>query len=410
MMLFGLHFAYSTAHASIIDRQICGWYAIDFQDVKAINTHLDDDYYTANVDRPARGAKLQIWDYNAASPSWQSYWLSWNVVGSACATVSVNTTHDYALRFISDALVNGNTIKVRQTINGISMTAVASGPAHWDPDSGNVDIHSGIRDMWNVAAASGHAMYRRDGGVDNQIDVIDVRTTGGSSLYIDAATSEYTGSPIGTSMSSAHVDYKYAIAHELGHWVQDAANGFAGTQRDANVIPGDASCDDSFDDGYLIAKYNSSYAATEGIAWYYAVVAFNQTQDPHCEFGWPGDYNGDGDTLEANEEMAPSCEGEPAEDWIEMDWHGAYCPTVGNAAPSGVQLDWLRAFWDADTDQGLDTTSIMEIFSGAHPESWNAIGNNTLDDPKPRMETSAAAMSTGFGAAWNAVDDVNGLE
>jgi len=410
MLLLTLHAAYSTAQAQTVNRQICGWYAIDFEDVSTINTHLDDDYYLANTDRPARGAKLQIWDHSVGNPSWQSYWLSWGDLATACVTLTVNPTHDYALRFVSDAFVNGNTIKVRQTINGNSMMAVASGPTHWDPDSGDVDIHSSVRDMWNVAAASGHAMYRRDGGVDGEVYLVDVRTTGGPSIYIDGALAETLGVPIGTSLSSSHVNFKYVIAHELGHWVQDAVNNFAGTLRDPATISGDPSCDDALDDGQLIVKNHSSAAAIEGIAWYYAAVAFNQTQDTHCEIAFEGDYNGDGDVLESDDETAPSCEGEPGEDWIEEDWHGAYCPTGTGQAPSGVQMDWMRAFWDADTDEGTSTTSLMQMFANANPETWNAQGNWTANDPKPRMEAAATGMGVGFGAAWNAVDDVNGLE
>ena len=50
--------------------------------------------------------------------------------------------------------------------------------------------------------------------------------------------------------------------------------------------------------------------------------------------------------------------------------------------------DYLRAFWDADHEQGLTTAQIFQIYADAHPQNWDGDGGGLTEnnDPQQRLE------------------------
>jgi hypothetical protein len=79
-----------------------------------------------------------------------------------------------------------------------------------------------------------------------------------------------------------------------------------------------------------------------------------------------------------------------------------YCtPDVGAPIDNrGVELDWLRFFFDLDHTEGVPFRDIVESYAEAVPSDWNADDTgDAADDPRPRLE--AAFGNNGFGNAWD---------
>ena len=77
----------------------------------------------------------------------------------------------------------------------------------------------------------------------------------------------------------------------------------------------------------------------------------------------------------------------------------------GNRA---VEWDWLRFLWRLDTEEGLSTADIFDIYDLAGPDTWNATdGGDPADMPTQRMRDAATLLL--LGGAWNNQDDINGV-
>ena len=63
---------------------------------------------------------------------------------------------------------------------------------------------------------------------------------------------------------------------------------------------------------------------------------------------------------------------------------------AGTNPNRGVELDWLRMFWDLRTDGGVAADDIFEIMDKANPHTWNANGTGTGGSyPSARMSDAA---------------------
>ncbi len=166
-------------------------------------------------------------------------------------------------------------------------------------------------------------------------------------------------------------------------------------------------------------KEHQSSAAWEGIAHFYAALAFNDTSESDCVFVYykNTDWNLDEEfsplLIEAAE-FAVSCESGPSNNPL-PDYLGSYCD--GTLDNRGTEYDWLRFWWDLETKEGISTTEIYSIWDGAEPDDWNANGDlhchgasllpGCADEPATRLFDSAASL--GFESAWVSWDVYNGV-
>lgn len=303
---------------------------------------------------------------------------------------------------------------------------------HVPTSSGTVNLTSPVNSGWNVAVAATQAMARRNAGLSSQ-EVIFYTTacgtwgggasTGGSCTHMGAAYVE----PIGGGGPGC--GQKYAVAHEMGHLIARLKNGGNGAAKedDANLdgcLPGEGNAGHR-----MTTKEYQGQAANEGIAHYYAAVAFNNTTDVVCRFEYYKgvDLNGDGN--QADEDRTLTCEGGSFwyksgavvfpyidGDWMVRDYVEESCEerapggTLGNRA---TELDWLRFFWDLDHDQGVTTTKIFDIWDTSNPESWLETGSGSsytcgsTDWPAGRLQ--CAADTEGVLAEWLEEAEVNGV-
>lgn len=402
MYIIGWSLLIQSSQASPVFRTICGRYAVDYVDVKSVIAELDDDYYLDNSPKTARGARMVLHDNNGLADF--AFYLPWDstpAANTACVSVVVNDAHTYNVKLYSTAVVNTNTINVHNVNGNI---VVHQGPAAWDPSKGNLTVTTGTADEWNIAASAGFAMFRRSAGVTDETVDFNLVATGGSS-YLGTYCGEIPCIVIDNSATNNHASMKYVPAHELGHFLGDARNGFQWQRSEGDGFDANATvCIDV--NKQLAKKVHTSTGVVEGLAYYYAAVAFNNSAQGNCEYAQNADLNLNGVIDVLDNERAPSCQGELAESWSEQDFMGNHCG--GTLVGRATQIDWMRAFWDADHDQMLSTTDIFSIYAAAGPDDWNSVsvGNNDAGDPKVRMESAAAGLS--FGVQWNAVDDVNG--
>ena len=93
--------------------------------------------------------------------------------------------------------------------------------------------------------------------------------------------------------------------------------------------------------------------------------------------------------------------------YTDGDYLGDWC--TGTLTNRGTEWDWLRFLWDLDTDAGVSTTTIFDIYDSANPNSWNATGDGT-GSAYPATRLRDAANTAGVLTEWDAWDSYNGVE
>lgn len=192
--------------------------------------------------------------------------------------------------------------------------------------------------------------------------------------------------------------------HELGHQLAYRKNGDNGPSKSY-----DAAWNNCFTDNEqkheAVSKEYQSAAASEGFAHYYAAVSFNDTAQSDCGFAYykSTDWNLD-DNLDP---QWVSCEGGPMTGVDGHDYLGDWC--TGTLTNRATEWDWLRFLWDLDTDEGVTTEQIFEIWAGAYPHTWVAYGDAT-GSGYPASRLRDAADARGLLTAWDAWDNENGVQ
>ena len=144
---------------------------------------------------------------------------------------------------------------------------------------------------------------------------------------------------------------------------------------------------------------DGQYAVNEGIASYYAAAIWNRTDESDCYYtpSYALDWTQDG-VGDSSAEF--SCESGVYAGVDSYDYMGDYCLAVGAVTNRGTQYDWMRFFWDLETDQGLSVTDIFAIWDEADPDAWTASGAGS-GASFPAYELDAAASALGYGAEWS---------
>lgn len=326
---------------------------------------------------------------------------------------------------MSWAYVNGNYIKVAYGRYVTHYREIII-PDFSPTASGKVFITTSEEPWWNVAAAAGWAMERRNGGMSGRT----------YQFYMQACP--FTSPPAGSCVDNhiAYIDQssndngaydKYVIVHEMGHLVGEQANAGVGTRKDDSALehgcPGDGTTGHK-----MSSREYQGQAANEGWAHYYAALAFNTTSDHNCWFYYykSVDWNDD----DNNDPAATNCEGgwmdlhlsagetleAEQDDWMDRDYlvEGCYAREGGELDNRGTEFDWLRFWWDFDTDQSRTFDNAVDIWGASDPECWylddtTSCPGSCTSCEAPATALRAAANSLGLLAPWDAEDDINGV-
>lgn len=380
----------ATASATTYNVRFCAEYSIDFDDANAIG----DDYFIANTDRPARGALVLIQRVSDNEEIFLSY-TPWDGTYAGCTPIlPLSSDSTYRVSVYSSALVNGNTINVLDNDSTDDLYAFVEFTAYTPWANGTVWFDTSVQPQWNIAAAAGWAMYRRPIGLTGEsFDLYTQACDSGGSCRDGNSTKISTGGS----------NRKYIIAHEFGHLVAYRKNGNVGPSSSYGASPSNCYTDLDQDHEAVSMEYQGA-AASEGFAHYYAAVAFNLTTEYDCMFSYykPVDWDRDADLDEGD----ASCEVEPYSGVGGADYLGSWCS--GYLVNRGTEWDWLRFLWDLDTDEGVATTTIFDIYVSSDPDSWTATGSGS-GGSYPAARLRSAASTEGVLTEWDDWDNYNGV-
>lgn len=411
----------------------CFQYAVSFTDAKST---VGDDYLTSDASPlAARGVQYSVTQVAPLDTISGGYTPWTGNGGEGCSpTLTLDSNRTYNVYANSRMLVNDNIIKIYD--DDTSPAYYGFGLTGYVPTaSGTVTITSPVNSGWNVAAAATQALGRRNVGLSGEDVIFYTQACGtwpggtpASGSCMRGSTGEVYVSQLGSSAPGA--GQKYVVVHEMGHEMAFLANG--GHNADKDEAANQDGCHGvvASDPGHdMTSKEYQGQAVNEGLAHYYAAVAFNNTTQDDCHFEYykAVDLNGDGSA--SLEYPRLTCEGGTYwywggafpipytdGDWMFRDYVEESCEqlhpggTLGNRA---TELDWLRFFWDLDHDQGVTTKNIFDIWDESEPQSWtkNGSGSNftcgTTSWPSGRLR--CAADTEGVLDEWDAEFAVNGV-
>lgn len=398
--------------AATVNANLCAEYQVDFSDHNGYGK-IDDDYFTQATNRPARGAFLRITASDTPN-SYTSHQLSDS--NPACVTVPLDNQKTYTVKLVSKAEVSGKTILVK-TSDGVApepaggtanalFTHIGLGPG-WTPVANPPTIVTGAHRAWTIAAVAAWALHRDDLGTPNAT----------FTFYHEACTDKsVTPWVYGTwscSNNQGHEiwmnpgdDSKITIAHELGHTLFALCDEDTSPEQDRTADMG--VCDEEHGNGRT--KEYTSYAAIEGIAWFFAAYVFNEPTGASnsCAFAKAADYNMDCDGSNDNTctnpedpdnewDSTPSCGGcaaEAAQGTPDSDYLGTKCD--GMVTDRSTRIDWWRTWWDLLKNTALTPSDVCGIWDGADPHNWDPNGGSGLDDPFERLHLSALQHGAGM--------------
>lgn len=416
--------------------KFCAEYQVDYEDsdLGLSDPAAEGDYFATNSNKVARGARIRI-IRQSNSDTAQEY-ADWDGADAGCASFTMVVGQQYDVQIRAVASVRDNTIQVMDHQDSGSIWysvalndwTVPSGAGVLTQDIETANTHA----AWNVAAAAGHAMWRRGGGFSGV--TYDFYTQ-----YDDCDTPSETSNPPtdecdpcgnnsgscsrdgAAHLSTEGVNRRIIIVHEMGHSLAYFAAGSYSPPSDYDLDPGAPDCYSLFDDGdshEMNGKEWQSAAIKEGWAHFYAAVAFNQTNETDCGFIYYKSQNYD--LVGGNEAGDPhpfSCEAGPsfttsgigAKNYLEEK-------CTGDLDDKGTEMDWLRFWWDLLTEESATVSfddcteiyawSVSPLLYGEWEETPDQY-TNYEDRPYGRMETVADDL--GFASEWAAHID-NGID
>jgi hypothetical protein len=146
------------ARAGIVITDYCVYHHVDLSD------QTTGDLFEAD-ETPAIGVKLRI---IKADTTYVDYWMDWNGSTPGCKSISLETTQGpFTIKLLRTALVNGNTLEVRDGLGGNLYAGTLE--TSFIPQS-NLDYEwtRGPTDSINILAAASYAMSRSAGGVSGE--------------------------------------------------------------------------------------------------------------------------------------------------------------------------------------------------------------------------------------------------
>ncbi len=367
-----------TAHAAPQTATLCARYAVAYRDA---DPAVGDDFVTDNQPRAARGALIVVRD-TVTHEATMTY-LAEDGATPGCATLPLDDAATYSVVLKSTASVSGNLVRI-EGVDGLLYGVVLDSALV--PTGGTVSYVTPVRPHWNVAAVWGWALWKNPAGLVGEVltGVVNAAPSGyigGGAAYLSQADGRVH---YNDDLNEWPTDDKYIIAHELGHLIAFAKTNGAGWVKSYDADP--EGCFTNPDrDHEANSKEHQSAAITEGIAHYYAAIAFNDRGDADCWFRYYKtiDYNYDpADGIDFEDSYLAGWQAQPnpsvsCQDHWEDTLHTA-CWARGvaqsltpTARGRGIEWDWLQFFWDLD-QAGFDPAEVFQVFADANPHDWAA--------------------------------------
>lgn len=354
-----------------------------------------EDFWTDASAKLARGAFFEVEKGGVSLfSSFLGDGLGAGDPGIGCTSditvASANGTYDLTVSSYGWG-INGNDVEAYDnalSLWGASSSYVVSGGAGTYNVTITVSPGTGYN-VLNVYQAGAYAMYRHNGGNSGEVFKYRAQFTGGSG-------SSYDGTYI--NIATSHTDNKFVIIHEAGHRMADLRTG--GVMNDAQSYSWteDAECrnEPTGTPHSMRSMEYSGAAAGEGFGHFYAADVFNDHDETDCWFEYYKEVDGDSSP-------AVNCE------TSNTDFDLAYLENVcGAAAGSGVELDWLRTYWDVHTDNAAPDptfTAMTSWLAGAAAEA-----NWDRDTAYQELDEEANELDDELESNWNNAKTLNGVD
>jgi hypothetical protein len=143
---------------------------------------------------------------------------------------------------------------------------------------------------------------------------------------------------------------------------------------------------------------NQSCAAMEGFAHFVAVRAFNDHQDgdnPGAVLQYWRDSG-----LTVNVEQGP-------DGGVDKYYEAVCGGNAQNAAGSGVELDWMRTWWDYHTNTTVGFKPDQTVMMDEIAENGNWTSQNTYSFISDGIESSSGSDQRD---RWDAISQANGID
>lgn len=369
------------AQAATYNVKVCAELTTDYSTIGG-----NDDFYTDNSAKPARGVLMTVVS-NTGTVAWSGHTTEEGADAGCTSTLSLSSSKSYSVKILAEADIYGNMVEVYDDSTTPAMWA--SSTQVFTPTASTTKTFSwGPHQAWNILSAAGFALQRRDAGLSGETFTFYTEAcAGGGNCYSESSDALFIASDTN----------KYVIAHEMGHKIASASNGGAGAAFNYTATSTD--CPWTSSGHSITSEEYQSAAVNEGIASYYAAAIWNRTDESDCYYtpSYALDWTQDG-VGDSSAEF--SCESGGYAGVDSYDYMGDYCLAVGAVTNRGTQYDWMRFFWDLETDQGLSVTDIFAIWDEADPDAWTASGAGS-GASFPAFELDAAASALGYGAEWS---------
>jgi len=263
--------------------------------------------------------------------------------------------------------------------------AVEEGDVHW--------FYASPNRRTNLLALSTFSLVRFSDGFGSQIIYVQDRPCSSSPTN---SCNSAPGSAV--QINPDHNQYRYAIAHEMGHFVVHRFMGGHPLLCGAYTVnAGGEACEWDLSHA-LHSKELSASAITEGFAQFYATAVFNRLDEQDGWFHYYKDDYKDGavTVVDMNDDLVGGT--------------SAYLETIcdGPVEGFGVELDWARQFWDYMTDPGVKPTrlQLLEQLDMAYNQGGWDLGNAA--ERMGDVVTTHAAGS--YADRWHDLAVENGVD
>lgn len=424
-MMFTCFLSWLVSTAYAVQVTFCVDHAVAFDDAVTSWGSFDDDYVESNADLPALGVRLKVTQVPAGTIVFDGYTRSSGLLaGCTSSAISVSSASLYSVKVISESSVNGNVLHVYKPTGALySWTWDPLWSPSASPAVQTVSLDTPISAYWNMLAAAEFALSRSyDTAAGYVFDLYNEDCAATSSTCFKpysfgVAPGVYIG--VGSHFGVDHHYHKNIIIHELGHAVMWRAIGSPSSGSLPGVKYGApvGSCDSLSDDPvepqvHDMLQLEYQYAAVwEGFAHYYAASVFNNPAETDCGYYYYKDLDWDQDDA-ADDPWGTAYVNCESYSYSSYDSGADYCAdqcgcASGTGSGVAVELDWLRHFWDLDTDDGRTFQDVLAVIDLADPTTWD---NGVDGGVAVATALSDAADTLGYGSTYDAEASYNGVD